>query len=82
MSDYNKSVNGRGELRVVRLLRTEMCLTCRFASQVVLERASGRTTRIYRCTRLDCDNWQFDPALDADKPVRLRPTTGWEDVSS
>ena len=46
------------QLRIVRLLDPEMCLACPFARMVDVEDAQGERSRMVRCRRLDCDNWE------------------------
>lgn len=45
------------ELRIVRLLDPEMCLGCNFARIAEVEDSRGERSRMVRCGRLDCDNW-------------------------
>lgn len=44
-------------MKVVRLLKPEMCLQCRFAQVADVETATGGKQRMVYCRRLDCDNW-------------------------
>jgi hypothetical protein len=41
---------------IIRLMEPDLCLECRFAQNAVVEYA-GKTEKVIKCLRLDCDNW-------------------------
>jgi hypothetical protein len=53
------------DLKVVRLLEPELCLRCRFAKRASVAREDGTMQRMVYCTRLDCDNWDYQSAEEA-----------------
>ncbi|GAB4121760.1 MAG: hypothetical protein Fur0036_07190 [Fimbriimonadaceae bacterium] len=53
------------QLKVVRLIEPELCLECRFAQMADVEMADGSQQRMIHCRRLDCDNWDYQSAADA-----------------
>lgn len=55
----------RRNLRVVRLIEPELCADCRFAKMANVEAKDGTVQRMVHCTRLDCDNWDYESAKDA-----------------
>ncbi|HEY0868157.1 MAG TPA: hypothetical protein VGE01_12300 [Fimbriimonas sp.] len=57
---------GKRQLKVVRLLEPEMCLSCRFGKVADVETVDGSVQRMIRCERLDCDNW------DTSEPEPIR----------
>ncbi len=46
-------------LRIVPLLEPNLCLSCRFATMVTVEKEDGSSQHMLHCKRLDCDNWQM-----------------------
>lgn len=58
------------QLKIVRLLEPELCLSCRFAQTAEVENSEGVLQRMVYCRRLDCDNWDIVSAEPA-KNVRL-----------
>jgi hypothetical protein len=59
---------GRRQLKIVRLLEPELCLSCRFAERVQSESEGEGGGCVIRCLRLDCDNWDTESAVDAAGP--------------
>jgi len=53
------------QLKVARLIEPELCLECRFAQMADVEMADGSHQRMIHCKRLDCDNWDYQSAADA-----------------
>jgi hypothetical protein len=49
-------------LKLVKLIEPEMCLDCRFSSYTNIEKLNGSIEKVVRCTRLDCDNWDYSSA--------------------
>jgi hypothetical protein len=47
----------QNNMKVVRLLNPQMCVSCRFAQVADVETARGGKQRMIYCRRLDCDNW-------------------------
>jgi len=46
----------------VKLLEPELCQECRFAKMADVVNMDGIIERMIRCTRLDCDNWDYSTA--------------------
>lgn len=57
---------GERQLKIVRLIEPEMCLTCRFAQRASSQNEFGETQQLIHCTRLDCDNWDIQTIESAD----------------
>ena len=47
---------------IVRITDPSLCVGCRFASSTVIRLKDGRTKPMFQCKRLDCDNWELQPA--------------------
>ncbi len=62
---------GRRQLKVVRLLEPELCLSCRFAERIKAAGPDGREQILIRCGRLDCDNWDTESATDSEGLVPM-----------
>jgi hypothetical protein len=51
-------------LKVVRLIDSDMCLSCRFHREVMACAEGQRPEPMILCTRGDCDNWDTKGAAN------------------
>ena len=54
----NKS---ESQLRVINVMDPVMCLRCQSAHIADVLFTDGTTRKMFYCSRLDCDNWSFEP---------------------
>ncbi len=61
--------NDDTKLKIVRLIEPSLCTGCRFSTNATVEMWDGSAKRMLHCKRLDCDNWQTEPAGDAPRSL-------------
>jgi hypothetical protein len=56
----------RKQLKVIRLIEPDLCKECRFSDMATVTLANGEVQTMIHCRRMDCDNWDYQDAEDAE----------------
>lgn len=57
------------QLKIVRLMDPDLCLTCNFVTSAMVRMADGTEKRMIHCRRLDCDNWEMEENQDVPRKI-------------